>query len=116
MKTLFYSILTSLMLAVTFACNTTKDMIADDYTVNVVNVHNMSTDTFSVMQRDSMIQADRLPKYNKWAKTYMQDGSTNKAYEYATLYDPETGIVYTVKRLKDENLYIVMKRQTISNE
>ena len=48
-----------------------------------------------------MVNVDKLPDYNKWVTTYLKDGSTNVAYQYSTLYDPETGIIYTIKQLRD---------------
>ena len=44
----------------------------------------------------------------------MKDGDTNVAYEYATIFDKSTGIIYTVKYLRDSKVYVVQKRRTTS--
>ena len=38
----------------------------------------------------------------------------NKAYEYATIFDKTTGLIYTVKYLQDKSCYVVQKRKTSS--
>lgn len=99
------------------SCSTTKHVSEEIYGVNVSNVLTLSTDTFTIIQLDSMTVTDKLPNYEKWVKTYLKDGSTNIAYQYSTLYDPETGIVYTVKFLRDgSDRCIVMKRLTTSEK
>ena len=57
----------------------------------------MKNDTLDILQLDSLTKADKLPEYNKWLKTPIKDGDDNNLYEYSTLYDKTTGIIYTIK-------------------
>lgn len=109
MRNILFVLLTFLILSI--SCTTQKQTV-DTYGVNVTSVHTISTDTFSITQMDSMSNHDNIPVYSKWVKTYLKDGSTGVAYEYGTLYDPETGILYTVKKFRNPEFYVVMKRQT----
>ena len=117
MKKLLLIIPILLMICNISSCNTSKSITEDyTYSINVSNVSTLSIDTFTITQIDSMVNVDKLPDYNKWVTTYLKDGSTNVAYQYSTLYDPETGIIYTIKQLRDgTQKYIVMKRLTISD-
>lgn len=74
----------------------------------------MKNDTLSIIQLDSLIKADNLPQYNKWVKTSIKDGDNNKSYEYGTLFDKNSGIIYTVKSLRDKSVYVVQKKKTTS--
>ena len=71
----------------------------------------MKNDTLDILQLDSLTKADKLPEYNKWIKTPIKDGDDNNVYEYSTLYDKTTGIIYTVKQIK-HNQYVVQKKKT----
>lgn len=116
MKHLLYSVLTTVSIICMVACGSSKSVVNPDaFGVTVDSVVTMSLDTLTVSQMDSMIVADELPVYSDWAKTYLKDGSNNKGYEWATLYDPTTGIVYTVKNIGNEQ-YVVMKRITRSKK
>lgn len=57
----------------------------------------MKNDTLDILQLDSLTKADKLPEYNKWIKTPIEDGDDSNVYEYSTLYDKTTGIIYTIK-------------------
>ena len=96
------------------SCGSKKTLTEPSYTVSVTSVKNLGTDTLTVMQLDSWTKAANLPSYSKWNKSYMRDGETNKAYEYATIYDKTTGLIYTVKYLQDKSCYVVQKRKTSS--
>ena len=80
----------------------------------ITSVKNLGIDTLTVIQLDSLTKADKRPSYSKWNKSYMRDGETNKAYEYATIFDKTTGLIYTVKYLQDKSCYVVQKRKTSS--
>lgn len=108
MRKLLFVIFTFLI--ITISCTTQKQPV-NTFGVNVTSVYTMSTDTFTIVQIDSMSHQDNIPLYEKWVKSYFKDGSTGVVYEYATLYDPESEVLYTVKKLNEKS-YIVMKRQT----
>lgn len=96
------------------SCGSKKTLTEPTYTVSITSVKNLGIDTLTVIQLDSLTKADNLPSYSKWNKSYMRDGETNKAYEYATIYDKTTGLIYTVKYLQDKSCYVVQKRKTSS--
>lgn len=81
------------------------------YSVSVKSVRTMKNDTLDILQLDSLTKADKLPSYQKWVKTPIKDGDDNTAYEYSTLYDKTTGIIYTIKQLKNKR-YVVQKKKT----
>lgn len=111
MKKLFLIFIPILLFVI--GCTSHKNTVIPDlYSVNVSDVYTMSVDTFSILEIDSMINCDNLPKYDMWTKTYLKDGSTGKSYEYSTLYDPSQEIVYTIKKMlyNTDYIYIVMKR------
>lgn len=114
MKKLLYILL---CLVLVCSCDLTKKNAKQNdnvYGVSVSSIYKMSIDTFTVVQVDSMTKADKLPNKSKWETTYLKDGETNVAYEYKTLYDKNTGIIYTLKYLKNQKLYVVKKRKTTS--
>ena len=96
------------------SCGSKKTVTEPAYTVSITSVQNLGIDTLTVIQLDSLTKADSLPSYSKWNKSYMRDGETNKAYEYATIFDKTTGLIYTVKYLQDKSRYVVQKRKTTS--
>ena len=57
----------------------------------------MKKDTLDILQWDALTKADKLPEYNKWIKTPIKDSDDNNLYEYSTLYDKTTSIIYTIK-------------------
>lgn len=95
------------------SCNPTKKNVNDNnvYSVSVENVKSMGIDTLTSIQVDSMTKHDKLPNKSKWVKTYLKDEESKTGYEYTTLYDRTSNIVYTVKFLKDKNVYVVKKRK-----
>lgn len=115
MKRLNFIICLLLSLSLCFSCK--KFFHNDDkptYGVTIKTVKNISFDTLTVAQLDSVIIADTLPEFNKWSKTYIKDGDTNIPYEYSLLYDYKNGMVYTIKDLRDKQHYIMQKRKTTS--
>lgn len=90
----------------------------NNYGVNITSVKHVSLDTLTIFQLDSIINADTLPKYTNWTKTYLKDGETNKPYEYGVLYNKATGVIYTIKKLQNptDTLYILQKKKTTSNK
>lgn len=99
---------------VLFSCGPTKSLQQDNtYGVSIKNIKTLSLDTLTVVQFDSLITADKLPAYKKWVKTYLKDAETNESIEYSTLYDKTTDIIYTIKYLKTNKKYVVLKRKTI---
>lgn len=116
MKHLLYSVLTAVSIMCMVACGSYKNVVnPDTFGVTVDSVVTMSLDTLNIAQMDSMCVADELPAYANWTKTYLKDGSINKGFEWATLYDPTTGIVYTVKNIGNDK-FVVMKRITRSKK
>lgn len=110
MKKLTYLFLCMIILG---SCNLTKKNTNTNdnvYGVSVQTMQQLSIDTFSIYQVDSMVKVDKLPNKNKWETTYLKDGETNIAYEYKTLYDKSSKTIYTLKYLKDKKLYVVKKR------
>lgn len=99
------------MLSCSSCCSSSKGT-EPIYSASITSIRNLGTDSLTVIQLDSLTTADKLPVYSKWNKSYMRDGDTNKAYEYATIFDKTTGIIYTVKYLRDEKIYVVQKRKT----
>lgn len=118
MKSLKYILFGSLLsLTVSFnSCGTKENTQKNDstYSVSINSVRTMKNDTLNTIQLDSMIKADALPQYSKWIKTSIKDGDNNKAYEYGTLFDKNSGIIYTVKSLRDKSVYVVQKKKTTS--
>ena len=115
MKKINFILVLLLSLSLCFSCK--KHNIFNDnttYGVNIKTVKNISFDTLTVFQLDSVIKADTLPDFKKWSKTYIKDGDTNIPYEYSLLYDYKNGIIYTIKQLKDNTHYVMQKRQTTS--
>ena len=118
MKSLKYILLGSL-LCLTFSFNScdlkqnTGNNKSNDsiYSVSIKSVKTMKNDTLDILQLDSLTKADKLPEYNKWIKTPIKDGDDNNLYEYSTLYDKTTGIIYTIKQIK-HNQYVVQKKKT----
>lgn len=96
------------------SCGTGTKVAEPTYSASITSVKNLGIDTLTVIQLDSLTNADKLPSYSKWNKSYMKDGDTNVAYEYATIFDKSTGIIYTVKYLRDSKVYVVQKRRTTS--
>ena len=98
------------------SCGTKKSVETDpNYLgVEISSMKFEKPDTLVISQLDSLTTADQLPSYSKWEKTYVKDSESNKAYEFATIYDKSTGIIYTVKYLKDEQKYVVQKKKTTS--
>lgn len=82
------------------------------YGASITSVRNLRIDTFSVIQIDSMVKADKLPKFSKWPSSYFKDGETGQAYQYTTLYDDAAGMIYTVKQLPGTSKYVVQIRKT----
>jgi hypothetical protein len=114
MKKLLYLFVTLVLVC---SCDPTKKVANDNtYGVSVENVKSIGIDTFTVVQVDSMVKHDKLPNKSKWPKTYLKDEETKKAYEYTTLYDRTSNIVYTIKYLKDENVYVVKKRKIATSK
>lgn len=118
MKSLKYILLGSLLsLAFSFnSCdlkqNTGNNKSNDStYSVSIKSVKTMKNDTLDILQLDSLTKADKLPEYNKWIKTPIEDGDDSNVYEYSTLYDKTTGIIYTIKQIK-HNQYVVQKKKT----
>lgn len=106
---------TSLLLTVSFfSCNKSKTENSDNVYGGgkITSVKNMSVDTLSIRQLDSLTKADHLPSYSKWDKTYFKDDESYIQYEYATIMDNTSGIIYTVKYLKNKQKYVVQKRKT----
>ena len=118
MKSLKYILLGSLLsLMVSFnSCGTKNNNQVKDsvYSVSITSVRTMNNDTLNSAQLDSLIMIDSLPQYDKWIKTSIKDADNNKAYEYGTLYDKNSGIIYTVKSLRDKSVYVVQKKKTAS--
>lgn len=118
MKNLKYILFGSLLsLMVSFSsCGTKNNSQGNDstYSVSIKSVRTMKNDTLNSVQLDSLITVDSLPQYSKWIKTSIKDGDNNKAYEYGTLYDKNSGIIYTVKSLRDKSVYVVQKKKTTS--
>ena len=113
MKKLSFIIVCLLSLSLCFSCKKVIDNNKPTYGVNIKTVKNISFDTLTIFQLDSVIKTDTLPDFKKWSKTYIKDGETNIPYEYSLLYDYKNGMVYTIKTLKDSN-YVMQKRKTTS--
>lgn len=114
MKKLLYLFVTLVLVC---SCDQTKKTINDNtYGVSVENVKSMGIDTLTAVQVDSMTKHDKLPNKSKWVKTYLKDEETKTGYEYTTLYDRTSNIVYTIKYLKNENVYVVKKRKIITSK
>ena len=105
-----------LLLSLSFCFSCKKQIFNDKptYGVNIKTVKNISFDTLTIAQLDSVIKADTLPAFKKWSKTYIKDCDTNIPFEYSLLYDYKNGMVYTIKQLKDNTHYVMQKRQTTS--
>ena len=103
-----------LSLCFSFCYSCKKQNEPATYGVNIKTVKNISYDTLSVIQLDSVIKADTLPNFRDWSKTYIKDGESNITYEYSLLYDINTGIVYTIKTLRTNKQYVMQKRKTTS--
>lgn len=112
MKNIWFIGILSVLL--TFGSCGSQKTVTDEnsFGVNVTSIKNISIDTLIVTQLDSLTNTDKLPEYSKWNKTYLKDADSNKAYEYGTIYDSTSGIIYTVKFLKDKTVYVVSKKQT----
>ena len=113
MKRLNFIIIGLLCMSLCFSCK--KIFHNDDkptYGVNIKTVKNISFDTLTIVQLDSVIKADTLPEFKKWSKTYIKDAETNIPYEFSLLYDFKNGVVYTIKDLRDNQHYVMQKRQT----
>lgn len=110
MKKLLYLFVSLILVC---SCNPTKKVTDNDgvYSVAVQNIKSMGIDTLTDIQVDSMTKHDKLPNKSKWVKTYLKDEESKIGYEYTTLYDRTSNIVYTVKFLKDKNVYVVKKRK-----
>lgn len=99
------------------SCDPTKQATNNDtYGVSVENIKSMGIDTLTAIQVDSMTKHDKLPNKSKWSKTYLKDEETNTGYEYTTLYDRTSNIVYTIKFLRTENVYVVKKRKIATSK
>lgn len=79
--------------------------------INVSSVKKMSVDTFTIIQVDSMIRVDKLPQLKKWNSSKLTDQETGRPYIYSTLLDNSSNIIYTVKTLGTNEIYVVMKRR-----
>lgn len=113
LKTFFFTLIASFIISCS-SCDTKKTDGTNTYSATITSIKNLGVDTLNSLQIDSLTKVDKLPAYSKWNKSYMRDGDTNKAYEYATLYDKSTGIIYTVKYLREQQRYVVQKKKTTS--
>lgn len=115
MKKLLYLFVTLILVC---SCDPTKKNVTDNnaYGVFVENVKSMGIDTLTAIQVDSMTKHDKLPNKSKWVKTYLKDEETKTGYEYTTLYDRTSNIVYTIKYLKAKNVYVVKKRKIVTTK
>ena len=115
MKKLLYLFVTLILVC---SCDPTKKTINNDnvYGVSVENIKSMGIDTLTGVQVDSMTKHDKLPNKSKWVKTYLKDEESKTGYEYTTLYDRTSNIVYTIKYLKDKNVYVVKKRRITTSK
>lgn len=114
MKKWFHLVYILLIMIILYSCKPTQNVSENLYSVSISDIQMMGIDTLNNIQMDSMINVDKLPKYSKWQKVYLQDFETGLRYEYSTLYDKTTYIIYSVKYLKNDKLYIVKKRKTTS--
>lgn len=107
-----YSFFIVFMAVVLIGCKTTESVSTfGSGNVNVTSVKKLSIDTLTVIQVDSMINVDKLPVLKKWKSSKMTDYETGKPYVYSTLYDTTSNIIYTVKTLGNNEIYVVMKRR-----
>lgn len=114
MKKLLYLFVSLILVC---SCDPTKKVTnTDTYGVSVENIKSMGIDTLTAIQVDSMTKHDKLPNKSKWAKTYLKDEETNTGYEYTTLYDRTSNIVYIIKFLRTENVYVVKKRKIATSK
>lgn len=119
MKSLKFILLGSLLsLAISFnSCDLKQDTRnkSNDsiYSVSIKSVRTMENDTLNILQLDSLVKVDKLPAYEKWVKTAIKDADDNNIYEYSTLYDKTTGIIYTIKQIRNKK-YVVQKKKTTS--
>lgn len=110
MKKIILSILLSIVTFTIISCKTSEPTeISYGAGYNVTTVKQLSIDTLTVAQVDSMIKADNLPILKKWKFTTLTDYETEKNIVYYTLIDKTTNIIYTVK-LYNNYLYIVQKK------
>ena len=116
MKKIYLYLITSIVLLLAGCKTAQQPTIFGGGNVNVSTAKSMGPDTLTVIQIDSMVVADKLPAINKWNASRMKDHETGIQYIYSTLYDPTSKIIYTVKVLSDNELYVVMKRQIGTNK
>lgn len=112
-KSFLFTLIAVCMLSCS-SCGSSNKVTEPTYSASITSVRNLGVDTLTVIQLDSLTKADKLPVYAKWNKSYMKDGDNNKSYEYTTIFDKTTGIIYTVKYLRDDKVYVVQKRKTTS--
>lgn len=76
------------------------------YIQDVVEVFN---DTITQAQLDSVISADTLPVINEWLLINTKDYESGVSQPSFTVTN--NNIIYTVKYVRDEKKYILMKRE-----
>jgi hypothetical protein len=111
MKKIFSIIAVSLCIALS-ACKTGQEVSTErpnSYGVSVTASSATKPDTLTAQRVDSLIYVDKLPTINKWVSSVYIDEETKCGYEFWTLYDRTTNIIYTLKLLPD-NRFVMIKR------
>ena len=105
-----YFAIFSLLIAMGLSsCHTQKSAVPESYGNSITSVKSLKPDTFTVAQMDSVVKVDKLPSYGKWNAASFKEDESLKAYEYRSLFDSRTGVVYTLKDLRDGR-FVLRKR------
>lgn len=94
-------------------CKTASVENDGTFGVSPTATYTIAPDTLCVSQMDSVVNADRLPALEKWAKSVFNDYETNTSYVYRTLYDKTSNTIYTVKNLDTETFVLSKRKITV---
>lgn len=97
-----------------YACKSIvkQDILTYGASYAPVSTTKITKDTINILQLDSLFTADNLPAMKKWASSELTDAETLTTYNYYTLYDKHSHIIYTVKELPNKKFVIVKKKMT----
>lgn len=101
------SIFTLLLLS--FGCSSQKDIIEGKGNYYIHDVVEVFNDTIMQAQLDSVIMVDKLPVINEWLLINTKDYESGVSQPSFTVTN--NNIIYTVKYIRDEKKYILMKRE-----
>lgn len=74
-------------------------------------MYNGIYDTFSKYQLDSLINADNLPKINKWIESSYKDFETNDGFILKTLYieNDTATLIYRAENIGNDSVFLTKR-------